>query len=509
MDLSISTRSGIFCFMTQGEALKILKMGHSAYITGAAGSGKTYLLNEFIRCLKERRTRVGITASTGIASTHLGGFTIHSWAGIGITRTASNSEVGTIASNRRVAKRFTKTNVLIIDEISMLDADRLSLINRVAKAARGNSKPFGGMQVVLCGDFFQLPPVAKKGEPPPQFAYHSSAWKELNPKICYLTEQFRQNNDVLIKVLNAVRQAEVDDKIKNYLYSRQTVPIKDTRITKLYSHNIDVDTLNLRELDSIPGERINYHMKSAGVPAIIEVLKNGCLAPETLTLKKDAVVMFVKNNFEKRYVNGTLGKVSGFNEEGYPIVKTLNGGTFIAEPENWDIEENGKTLAKISQVPLRLAWAITIHKSQGMTLDAAEIDLTDAFENGMGYVALSRVRSLQGIKLLGFNETALKVHPEILAFDGELRLRSEETMREFQNELPGDIEGKARSSSKTYSVSEIRKSYPVAYKKWLPEEDKKLAAGFRAGQTMGEFTKEFGRKSGGIRARLKKMGLVE
>ena len=495
--------------MTQPEALKILKLGHSVYITGAAGSGKTYLLNEFIQWLKKHGTRVGVTASTGIAATHLGGITIHSWARIGIARAASDKEIKVIASNKRVARRFTKTSVLIIDEISMLDADRLSLVNRVAKAARGSSKPFGGLQVVLCGDFFQLPPVARAGEPLPQFAYHSPAWKELNPKVCYLTEQFRQSDDALTKVLNAVRQAKVDDEIRSYLDSRRFVSMKSDKMTKLYSHNVDVDYENLRELDSLSGERMTYSMKSSGVPAIIEILKKGCLAPETLTLKKDAIVMFVKNNFEKGYVNGTLGKVAGFNKEDYPIVKTLSGRTFMAEPENWVIEENGKTLAKISQIPLRLAWAITIHKSQGMTLDAAVIDLADAFENGMGYVALSRARSLRGISLLGLNETALRVHPEILAFDGELRLSSEETAREFQNQALKDVTDKTENSSKTYSVSEIRKSYPIAYKKWRSEDDKKLAASFHAGHTMDEFVEKLGRKSGGIQARLKKLGLVK
>ncbi|MCX6702965.1 MAG: AAA family ATPase [Candidatus Wolfebacteria bacterium] len=164
--------------MTQQEALEILKVGHNVYLTGAAGSGKTYLLNEYIRFLREKEINVGVTASTGIAATHMGGITIHAWAGIGIDRLASDADIKMIATNNRVARRFAQTDVLIIDEVSMLDSDRLNLIERVARAARGNWKPFGGMQVILCGDFFQLPPVAKRGEPVPQFAYQSSAWKE-------------------------------------------------------------------------------------------------------------------------------------------------------------------------------------------------------------------------------------------------------------------------------------------------------------------------------------------
>lgn len=418
--------------MTQQEALKILKAGHNAYITGAAGSGKTYLLNEFIQYLKERNIGVAVTATTGVASTHLGGFTIHSWAGIGIASKASDNEIKAIVSNRRIAKRFANTDTLIIDEISMFDAARLSLVDRVARAAKGSFEPFGGMQIVLCGDFFQLPPVDRNGESHPKFAYHSSAWEALNPKICYLTEQFRQADDALFDILNAIRKNEVGEEIQEILFSRRDAAINNNRMTKLYSHNVNVDNENSRELNKLSGKEIEYYMSSEGIKVAIKALKGGCLAPETLVVKKGAVVMFVKNNFEKGYVNGTLGKVVGFNEGGYPIVEALNGKEFIASPESWGIEENGKTLAKITQVPLRLAWAITIHKSQGMTLDAAEIDLSGAFEEGMGYVALSRVRTLKGIKLLGLNDVALKVRQEILEFDVKLQACSEETLREFK-----------------------------------------------------------------------------
>lgn len=497
--------------MTQKEALEILKAGHSVYLTGAAGSGKTYLLNQFIQFLRKGGIGVGITASTGIAATHLGGLTIHSWAGIGIAREASDMEIRMMAGNRRVAKRFARADVLIIDEISMLDADRLNLVERVARAAKGNFEPFGGMQVVLCGDFFQLPPVAKNGEPPPQFAYHSAAWKGLNPKICYLSEQFRQKDDKLVQVLNAVRRAEVDEEIRHHLRARQEAVLGDGRITKLYSHNVDVDAENSRELVRLPGKAVNYEMEAFGVPAILNSLKNGCLAPERLSIKKDAMVIFVKNNFEKGYVNGTLGRVSDFDKWGYPIVTAFDGSEIAAAPETWSVEENSKTLAKITQVPLRLAWAITIHKSQGMTLDAAEINLADAFEKGMGYVALSRVRSLDGMRLLGFNDTALEVHPEILSFDRELRLHSEETVRQLPalTAEKNEKNVKAREPSKAYSVLEIKKSYPAAYQKWTPEEEGRLVGDFRAGKTIPMLASILGRKNGGIHARLKKLGLVE
>ncbi|MBI3638119.1 AAA family ATPase [Candidatus Wolfebacteria bacterium] len=495
--------------MTQQEALNILKTGVSVFLTGAAGSGKTYLLNEYIQFLKEKGINAGITASTGIAATHIGGLTIHSWAGIGINRKLSDVDIRMIAANRRIAKRFAHTEALIIDEISMLDADRLDLVERVARAARGSWQPFGGMQVVICGDFFQLPPVARENEPPPRFAYHSLAWKELNLKICYLREQYRHNDKKFFNILNAIRRDKVDDAVISGLESRRDKVFANDNITKLYSHNIDVDAENFRELGRLREKEFYYQMEESGVPAILKSLKSGCLAPEILTIKKEAKVMFIKNNFEKGYVNGTLGRVVDFDDGGYPIVVVLNGRKIIASPEKWSVEENGKILAKISQVPLRLAWAITIHKSQGMTLDAAEINLEDAFKKGMGYVALSRVRSLSGIKLIGFNKMALEVHPEILVHDRELQWLSDMAISEF-NSAPKNLKKfgwrENKEKTKTYSVNEIRKSHSSAYQKWSPEEEKELVADFKKGESIKTIANNLGRKNGAVRSRLKKLG---
>jgi len=492
--------------MTQSEACKILKAGYSVFLTGAPGSGKTYLLNEYIRYLKDRGVVVGVTASTGIAATHLGGFTIHSWAGIGIGRQASDMDIVRMATNRRVAKRFARAETLIIDEISMLDADRLDLVDRVARVAKGSFEPFGGMQIVLSGDFFQLPPVAREGEPPPRFAYHSRAWKTTNMKVCYLHEQYRQGDKEFVGVLNAIRRAEVDDMTVSLLRVLRNSGLARQRVTKLYSHNVDVNAENSRELARLSGKEKYYRMEVFGAKSLLDSLKNGCLASELVTVKKGAAVIFVKNNFEKGYVNGTLGTVSDFDEWDFPIVRTFSGREIVASPETWSIEENGRVLAKVTQVPLRLAWAITIHKSQGMTIDAAEIDLSDAFERGMGYVALSRVRSLAGIKLVGFNGVALQVSPEILAFDRELLKFSEETSREFREtpELPR--ESKFKERPKTYSVQKIRTQYRSAYEKWSPEEEERLLADFRADIALKVIAESLGRKYGAVYSRLKKLG---
>ena len=423
--------------MTQEEALAILKTGHNVYLTGAAGSGKTYLLNEFIKYLKTRGTSVAVTASTGIAATHMEGITIHSWAGIRLLRTASDKEVEAIVAQKRIAQRIRKTQTLIIDEVSMLDADRFDLIERVTRLARKSREPFGGMQVVLCGDFFQLPPVAVRteNESLPMFLYKSANWEKMNLKVCYLHEQYRQGDKEFLRILNAIRDASVDETVVDTLRQTSTnsFSLSDSSgVVRLYSHNLNVDAENDRELAKLPGKENRYSMQMSGAPLIAESLKRGCLAPEELILKEGAAVMFVKNNFEKGYVNGSLGRVSGFNETGLPVIILLNNKKVVAEPATWSVEESGKILAQTKQIPLRLAWAITVHKSQGMTLDAAQVDLTRCFEKGMGYVALSRVRSLEGLQVLGFNDLALRVDDETLAFDQGLKKESEEALTEIR-----------------------------------------------------------------------------
>jgi ATP-dependent exoDNAse (exonuclease V) alpha subunit len=496
--------------MIQEEALNILKNGHNVYLTGAAGSGKTYLLNKYIQYLKGRGVNVGVTASTGIAATHMQGITIHSWAGIGIASTASDKEITAIISNKRIARRIQKTQTLIIDEVSMLDADRIDLIEKVTRLARQSWEPFGGLQVIFCGDFFQLPPVAKSNEPPPDFVYKSAAWQNMKLRICYLHEQFRQGDQELLRILNAIREDKVDDSVINSLRNCRTTafaPNTLSRFVRLYSHNPDVDSENQRELEKLPGKEFGFSMSISGVPAIAQALKMGCLAPEKLVLKKGAAVMFVKNNFEKGYVNGTLGTVSGFNEDGFPVITLRNGNEITAEPATWSVEENGNTLAQIKQTPIRLAWAITVHKSQGMTLDAAQVDLTRSFVKGMGYVALSRVRSLEGLRVLGFNNMALKVDEETLAFDQELKKLSEEALHELKTS-PGPII-KDEDSLPGYSVEPVKPEPPSSHKRWTPEEEASLIAGFQAGKPFDILAEMLGRKTVSIRGRLRKLGLIE
>ncbi len=428
--------------MTQEQAFNIMKTGVNIFLTGSAGSGKTFLLNKYINYLKDKNISVAITASTGIAATHMNGLTIHSWSGMGIRKELNDYDLDNLLSKEYLSKRIRNTSVLIIDEVSMLEDKQFDTLDLICRQFRLNDQPFGGMQIVLSGDFFQLPPIVKNilNDNEQGFLFqedekninthmimNSKSWIKSRFAICYLKEQFRQQDDEFIEILNSIRNNKIKEKHLKIIESRLNVDFPlGIEPTKIYTHNINVDTINHEHLSYLGGKEIILEMSSSGNSYLVEVLKKGCLAPEKLYLKVGAEVMFLKNNFEKGYVNGTRGKIDTFLNDGTPIVVIKNGVKITVEREDWIIEENGHKKASISQFPLRLAWAITIHKSQGMSLDYAEIDLSNTFTYGMGYVALSRVKSLAGIKLVGFQKKSLFTDPEVLKMDEILKKESEE-----------------------------------------------------------------------------------
>lgn len=437
--------------MLQKEALEVLKTGANVFLTGEPGAGKTYTINQYVAWLQMNNVWPAITASTGIAATHIGGATIHSWAGIGILEDLTERDLDTIMQNERVVKRLKNTPVLIIDEVSMLSYTVLDMVDKVLREARGSEQVFGGIQVVLIGDFFQLPPVVKTyfkkqkidydtadysqdGEhaQDSHFSFLSKGWREGNFLTCYLEEQYRQNSETdtdFLSILSAIRSNDVEE-MHTELLQKRIGTAEST--TQLYAHNVNVDAVNSREISKIPGKERMFMMTGSGGKFLIEKLKNGCLSPEQLTLKVGAKVMFTKNDPEGKYANGTLGTVVSFDSANhFPIVELKSGKTVLAEPVTWSLEDQGKVLAQIQQVPLRLAWAITIHKSQGMSLDSAHIDLSNVFEYGQGYVALSRVRTLAGITLTGINRRALEVHPAVLEKDSYFRDHSNATAAAF------------------------------------------------------------------------------
>ena len=408
--------------MKQNTALNILKSGKNVFITGSAGTGKTYLLNLYTQYLKERRVYPTIVAPTGIAASHLGGQTIHSFFSLGIRESIDEGYVDFLLDKKYLKSRFSKLKLLIIDEVSMVSPELFSSMDLILRGFKGTDAPFGGVQVVISGDFFQLPPISKAPKDK-RFAWQSPAWKALGLQTCYLQKKFRQDDDKLIQVLDDIRSGSISASSQELLASRHEKELSITTPTKLYTHNVDVDRINLAQLEKLNGEEKLFVCDHKGSEKNIEKIFKSSLVLEKLALKKGAVVIFIKNNLESGYVNGTTGTVQSFSPiDNMPIVRTTDGRKIKLDLEDWSLEnDSGKVTATVSQVPLRLAWAITIHKSQGMTLDAAEIDLSKTFETGQGYVALSRIKNIEGLRLMGLNSMALRVDPLILHVDERIK----------------------------------------------------------------------------------------
>lgn len=407
--------------MKQLEAIDILKSGKNVFLTGEPGSGKTHTINTFHDWAREHGKRLAMTASTGIAATHIGGTTIHSFAGLGIKKIFGENDIMKILSKDRLVTELNRTDILVIDEVSMLDSFVIDKLDYVLKRVRESERPFGGIQIVFVGDFFQLPPVVQgtPEDPTPEqtFAFESQAWKDADLEICYLTEQHRTSEALFIDILRRMRRGELLNADIDTLLNHGDV----SPSLILYTHNYDVDKMNEFELNKIAGEAFENCTMTEGIPFLKQWLIQHMLSPFKLRLKVGAKVMFTKNNFDAGYVNGTMGTVVRF-EGRVPVVKIDGGMEVEVKRAEWLLEdEHGDVKARALQFPLRLAYAITVHKSQGMSLDSARIDLSKVFEYGQGYVAVSRVRSLAGLKLSGASIDSFNMHPKVVAFDKSIK----------------------------------------------------------------------------------------
>lgn len=406
----------------------LISKGQNVFMTGLAGSGKTHLIkkiySDFYRC-----SNIGVTSTTGTSAILINGSTLHSFLGIGLGQSNVESLFFKIKKNSRVYKKWRELDLLIIDEVSMLSPALFDKLENLARLIRKNDDPFGGIQLLLSGDFLQLPVVGEYDS----FCFDAESWKTCINNIVYLDQNFRQSDSVFQKCLNEIRLGTISDETKKVLESRVNATLhNDLGIlpTKIYSLNRDVDSENESELYKLLESKddlqffqydLEYEVLKKGLKNVDEKIKKACNAPFSIQLCVGAQVMLLYNmDIALKLVNGSRGVVVGF-EGDFPKVKFLNGVEMVIDYKVWTLEENDEVILQWKQVPLRVAFAISSHKSQGITIDYAIVDLSNIFENSQAYVALSRVKSLEGLSLRNLNILSIKSHPRAIEFYSKLQ----------------------------------------------------------------------------------------
>ncbi|KAK4819945.1 hypothetical protein QYF61_015845 [Mycteria americana] len=405
----------------QAAVLGAVRSGKSVFFTGCAGTGKSFLLKKIVGSLPPKSTYA--TASTGVAACHIGGTTLHAFAGIGSGK-APLEQCIQLAERPGVRQHWLACQHLIIDEISMVDGKFFDRLEAVARAVRKRDEPFGGIQLIICGDFLQLPPVCKANEET-KFCFQAKSWRKCIHINMELTEVRRQTDKTFVSLLSAVRLGRCTEEVTRLLM--QTTANRSERdgilATRLCTHKDDVEITNERRLQQLSGEVHTFEALDSD-PMLVKLIDAQCPVGGRVELKLGAQVMLAKNlDLSQGLVNGARGVVVGFESEqrGLPKVRFLCGVTQVIKMEKWVFKGPSGVHLSRQQLPLKLAWAISIHKSQGMSLDCVEISLSRVFESGQAYVALSRARSLAGLRVLDFDPKVVRADPSVLQFYRQLR----------------------------------------------------------------------------------------
>ncbi|XP_071451511.1 ATP-dependent DNA helicase PIF1 [Hetaerina americana] len=400
--------------------------GKNIFFTGSAGTGKSHLLRQILGVLPPDVTVA--TASTGVAACQIGGITLHSFAGVG-TGKASVQQCIQQASRPNVLQGWRRCRHLIMDEISMVDGRFFEKLERVARAVRGNDKPFGGIQLILCGDFFQLPPVSREyadydKSRKATFCFQSSAWEKCQLESYELQEVHRQRDPEFVSILQNIRIGRVTEEISERLTATLSNQLEEGGIlaTRLCSHTKDADQINQSRLVELQGEGKTFTALDSDIQ-LASYLDRATPVASELVLKVGSQVMLVKNlDVTKGLVNGARGVITKFTPEGgNPVVRFKAKLEVPIRAEKWVVKAVGGVTLTRRQIPLRLAWAFSIHKSQGLTLDCVEMSLSRVFEAGQAYVALSRARALKSLRIIDFSASQVRAHPDVLRFYARFR----------------------------------------------------------------------------------------
>ncbi|KAI5194970.1 hypothetical protein E4T39_08427 [Aureobasidium subglaciale] len=487
----------------------------AVFFTGAAGTGKSVLLREIIATLRKKYLRepdrVAVTASTGLAACNIGGVTLHSFAGIGLGKEDVPELVKKIKRNQKAKHRWMRTKVLVVDEISMVDGDLFDKLEAIARQIRNNGRPFGGIQLVITGDFFQLPPVPDSGKIA-KFAFDAATWSTSIEYTIGLHHVFRQKDPVFANMLNEMREGRMSaESIRAFHTLNRPLDSEDSiDATELFPTRNEVENANHTKMSQLVGEVKTFEARDGGSIAdktFRDKLLANCMAPELITLKKGAQVMLIKN-IDESLVNGSLGKIIGFmsetqfdsynnNEEAFmatqggtlkdedamggrdkkktarerildnllgsaqiwPVVRfTLADGTtrdLLCQRETWKIElPDGEVQASRAQIPLILAWALSIHKAQGQTLERVKVDLGKVFEKGQAYVALSRATSMQGLQVLRFDPRKVVAHEKVRTFYQNLS-----RVEGLEQSKPKGERGKTTSRGNGFTANEYERGF--------------------------------------------------
>lgn len=406
----------------QQRAKRVLDGGHNTFLTGEAGTGKSVTLSAYADTLDER---IPILASTGAAAVLVGGRTFHSFFGLGICQGPDHAVVTRAVSRKKIEENLQETDAVIIDEVSMLSGRVFSLAERIAQTVRGNSQPWGGLRIIAVGDFAQLPPVEDGVRPDGlrDWAFLHPVWRRSGFRVAYLRKVMRTDNAPFLAILNKVRRGQYDREVYNFLLERFKKDVSDDfEGTRLFPRRDDVDTHNNRCLHRLPGDVKYFPTVYTGEGRVVAQFKRNLPIPDVLMLKEGALVMIRKNATDLSFVNGTLAKVAEIKvgEYGARSVKVrliANEREVTLAPTKYQwFDEKGKEAASATNLPLSLAWACSIHKAQGATLDRICVELRGLWEPGQAYVALSRARHPDGISVTGWQAESFRADPYVTAY---------------------------------------------------------------------------------------------
>lgn len=399
----------------QADALEILNRSQNVFLTGRAGTGKSHLIHYFQKQLAS--ARIPIVASTGAAAVLVKGRTFHSFFGLGIMAGGVQATVEKACRSDRVKKRIQEIDGVVIDEVSMLSGITLSAAEQISRKIRGSSTPWGGLKVIVVGDFFQLPPVTRSDQPR-DWVFRHSVWTDSEFQTVALNQVMRTQDADFLNALNEVRIAQISEETDDFFRSRISLDPNDEFVgTRLYPRNAQADGFNQKKLHELKDPLFEFHTEySARLKEDIERAKPYFSFPEILPVRKGAFVMLTNNDPAWQWHNGTTGHVREISPSEITVEK-LNGKTVEVKPITLEyLGPNGEILVTARNFPMRLGYAVTIHKAQGMTLDRLRTDLSGAWEHGQAYVALSRVKSSEGLSLRNWSRGSVVVDPEVIQF---------------------------------------------------------------------------------------------